>query len=161
MSEDRLATYVHDHLAGASGALDVLRDLGDNHRGEAFGDFAAQLLAEIEEDRETLQKIANALGGGYSRPKEAVAWAGAKLARFKLGRDLAGDFGVFQALEALGLGILGKVALWRALAVASESDLRLRGVDFERLATRAEVQHAQVEERRLAAARAVLRPSTQ
>lgn len=161
MSDDALATYIHDHLAGAAGALDVLEDLRDDHAGEPLGDFAAELLSEIEQDRDVLQRLADNLGGGYSKPKEAVAWVGAKLARVKLGRTLAGELGVFLALETLALGIVGKLSLWRALATVSDADLRLRGIDFERLSARAEQQHARVEERRLAAARSALQPSPQ
>jgi hypothetical protein len=75
----------------------------------------------------------------------------------KLRRRAAGGLGTFEALEALALGILGKLALWRALAVSAAADARLRGVDFDHLAARAQAQHARVEERRLEAARVVLR----
>ena len=155
MTEDLLATYIHDHLAGASGALNLIEDLRDDHTGEPLGRFAAGLLSEIEEDRATLEQIANRVGGDYSKSKEAVAWVGSKLARVKLGRSLAGDFGVFQALETLGLGIQGKLALWRVLNFLSEGDIRLRGIDFNQLSARAERQHAQVEEKRLAAAQTI------
>jgi hypothetical protein len=59
-----------------------------------------------------------------------------------------GAFGTFEAL-----GILGKLALWRALAAIAESDARLPGVDFEHLMARAERQHARAEELRLQAVR--------
>jgi hypothetical protein len=61
----------------------------------------------------------------------------------------------------LGLGILGKRALWRALAVVAEGDGRLRGMDFHHLAARAHAQDTPVEERRLEAARTVLRAAPQ
>jgi hypothetical protein len=59
---------------------------------------------------------------------------------------------VGEALETLALGILGKLALWRALAVVAATDARLRGLDFDSLAARAQAQHARVEERRIEAA---------
>lgn len=159
MSEDLLSTYVHDHLAGASGALDLLKDMRDDHEGEPMGRFAAELLEQIQADRETLAELGDRLGEGYSKSKEAVAWIGAKLSRVKLGRSLSGDFGVFQALETLGLGIQGKLALWRALAAIAESDIRLRGMDFDRLSTRAIAQHTLVEEERIALARSIFEPA--
>jgi len=64
--------------------------------------------------------------------------------------------GTFEALEFLELGIHGKWALWRALATVAVSDTRLRGLDYEQLAARAEAQRASVEERRLEIARTVL-----
>jgi hypothetical protein len=56
-------------------------------------------------------------------------------------------------LETLGLGILGKAALWRTLALLAENDARLTDLDFQELIARAEAQHAQVEEGRLLVAR--------
>lgn len=161
MSDDPLATYLHDHLAGARSALDVLHDLRDEHSGEPLGDFCAELMAEIEEDRAELENLASRVGGGVSRTKEAMARLGTRLSRPKLGRNLAGDFGIFQALEVIALGIQGKLALWRALSIAAETDARLRGLDFERLSNRAKEQHARVEERRLLRARAVFQPAHQ
>jgi hypothetical protein len=55
------------------------------------------------------------------------------------------------------LGIQGKLALWRALAVAAPADVRLQALDYEQLASRAEEQHAKVEKRRLEVARTALR----
>jgi hypothetical protein len=75
----------------------------------------------------------------------------------KLRRRAAGGLGAFEELEALALGILGKLALWRALAVIASVDVRLGGVDFDHLAAGAQAQHAQAEERRFEAARTVLR----
>lgn len=59
---------------------------------------------------------------------------------------------MFEALEALALGIQGKLSLWRPLAVITQADYRLGGVDYERLIARAESQHERVEEKRLQAA---------
>ena len=55
---------------------------------------------------------------------------GAKSIQLKLGRSTAGTLGTFQALEILALGVLGKLALWRALIEVAPSDARLSGVDF-------------------------------
>jgi hypothetical protein len=69
------------------------------------------------------------------------------VSRFKLRHSAADGLGTFEALETLALGILGKLALWRALAVTV--DTRVHGVDFEQLITRAQAQHARLEESRL------------
>jgi hypothetical protein len=115
------------------------------------------LLVEVEADRVVLQGLAERVGAGPSALKEATAWLGEKVARWKLWRRAAGGLGTFEALEALALGILGKLALWRALAVVAAAENRLRGVDFDHLAARARAQHARVEERRVEAARTALR----
>jgi hypothetical protein len=148
---DSLATYLHDHLAGSNFAIELLEFLRDQHAGEPLGDSAAVLLAEVEQDRKTLQGIIGRIGSGAPILKEAAAWLGEKLSELKLGR---GDFGTFEALEALALGILGKLALWQALEVVAQADARLRGVDFNQLSASAEGQHSQAEKLRLQSARA-------
>jgi hypothetical protein len=155
---DALSSYVHDHLAGAVVAVNLLQALRDEHAGEPLAPFAARLLEDVEADRETLRELAERIGAPRgSALKEATAWIAEKVGRLKLGRTAAGPLGTFEALEALALGILGKLSLWRALAVVAEVDERLAGVDYEELATRAMAQHEAVEERRLGLARLALR----
>lgn len=152
MSE-ALATYLHDHLAGSTFGIDLIKSLRDQYSGEPLGNFAEDLLAEIEEDREILKSIIDEVGKGSLDLKEAAAWMAEKVSRFKLQRDHPGGLGTFEALETLGLGILGKLSLWRALRVIGEIDPRVQGHDFEQLAARAQAQHARVEEFRLQVAR--------
>jgi len=153
---DSLATYLHDHLAGSNFAVELLEFLRDQHAGEPLGASAAALLAEIGQDRETLQGIIDRVGGNAPVLKEAAAWVGEKLSELKLSR---GAFGTFEALEALALGILGKLALWTALEVVAIADTRLRGLDFKRLASSAERQHSKAEALRLEWARAAFAPT--
>ena len=116
---DALATYLHDHFAGSNFAVELLEFLRDQHAGQRLGDAAAGILAEVEEDRKVLQGIIGRVGNGVPILKEASAWIGEKLSELKLRQ---GAFGTFEALEGLALGILGKVALWRALADLAETD---------------------------------------
>jgi hypothetical protein len=80
-----------------------------------------------------------------------AGWLAEKTSEFRLRRSSTKSLGT---LEALGLGIEGKHALWRALKVVSEMDPRLSGVDYDALAERAQDQHARVEVFRLETARA-------
>jgi len=150
---EALATYVEDHLAGATAGLELLEALSAQHQGA----LARRLLPEVEHDRRTLERIARSLDAG-SVLKEAGAWVAEKVSRLKLHRDAKGLLGTFEALEAMSLGVLGKRALWRALAVAARSDPRLGGIDFDGLAASADRQHALLEEERLQAAAVALRP---
>jgi len=157
---DPLATYLHDHLAGARSAVMLLEFLRDEHGAEPMGRFAQALLAEVEEDRVTLEQLAERVGAGTSTLKEAFSAVGERVTQIKLQRRSHGPFGTFEALELLALGILGKGSLWRALgALAQQGDARLGGLDFARLIARAEAQHRQVEERRLATVPAAMRPT--
>lgn len=60
-------------------------------------------------------------------------------------------------LEALALGVEGKLALWRSLRHTHGSDLRLAGVDLDELATCAQSQRRRLERQRLRAAEEALR----
>lgn len=152
-----LATYLHDHLAGAESAIDLLETLRDKHEGDDIGRLAAKVVQQVEEDRGVLERIADQVGSGPSTLKQAGAWLGEKASRAKL-RNISGEgLTTFMVLETLSLGILGKLALWKALARLSALDPRLYGVDFDRLITRAEKQHAMVEDRRLEEVHTVFR----
>ena len=154
---DTLAIYLQDHLAGAEVAIDMLHALSDQYRNATLGIFAAGLVHEIEQDRATLRQIADQVGDGGSTLKEATAWIGEKFTRLKLHSRVSGALGTLETLETLGLGILGKAKLWRALAEIASGDPRLQGVNFSHLFERALAQHEQVEARRLEVARAALR----
>jgi hypothetical protein len=154
MSHD-LSTYLHDHLAGSTLALELLEHLRTLHSADFIGAFATELLLDIETDRTSLQQIAVRIGQPSNAVKEAAAWLGEKVSRLKLGDAGAISFGTFETLEFLELGIQGKAALWRALEAASTSDIRLQATDFAYLINRAEDQAARVEKQRLELARSV------
>jgi hypothetical protein len=122
--------------------------------------FVESLLARVVEDRDALQQLADKIGSGPNILKEFTAWIGEKASRIKLGAGFAGDFGEFEALEFLALGITGKLSLWLALQAIAPSDSRVSGVDFERLILRAQEQFREVEKRRLSLAVLALVPET-
>jgi hypothetical protein len=155
---DSLGTYLHDHLAGAAYAIDLVEFMRHQHSDDDLGRFAVEILADIEQDRDTLRQIAERVGGSGGTLKEAVAWVGEKVSRFKLGHNAGSGLATFEGLEFLAIGILGKRSLWRALAAVAPSDPRLVGIDFDALAASAQKQHDRVEVLRLRAARAALGP---
>jgi len=155
---DPLSTYLEDHLAGAAYAIDLFGAIRDQHASEPMGQFAPGMLVEVDADNGVLKELAERIGTGSSGLKGISAWVAGKVSRLKLKRDASDGLGTFEALEFLALGIQGKLALWRALAVVSPGDARLRHMDFDHLVARAETQHSQVEERRIEAAHLALRP---
>ena len=84
------------------------------------------------------------------------AWLVGKVTELKLRLDdsARGPLRLLESLEVLGLGIHGKLALWRALDAAADSSPELEGFDYERLAQRAEEQRWRIEVVRLEAAKA-------
>jgi hypothetical protein len=65
MSEP-IAIYLHDHLAGASHAIDLLHWMREEHKSDSLGDFAAGLAGEIEADRDVLRALNERTGVGSS-----------------------------------------------------------------------------------------------
>ena len=102
------------------------RTARSNARTE-YGDVLRRLAGEIEDDRRTLQQIVAALGFRESKTKEAVAWAGEKVGRLKLNGQIRGYSPLSRVLEleALSVGVAGKLALWESLLTVQEIGERL------------------------------------
>jgi len=150
-----LARYLHDHLAGATYALDLLDGLKENYRGQELGDFAQHLYVEIATDKNTLHALVSRIGPASDPLKDSAAWIAEKVSRFKLSQSDENGLGLFEALEFLVLGIHGKCELWRALAEVADHHECLGGMNFTALINRAQEQERAVETRRLYAARTV------
>jgi hypothetical protein len=146
-----LSIYLNDHLAGATVGVELARRLRASNRDEP--DFAAPLAdicAEIETDRASLEAAMERLGISRGKVKPAAGWAGEKLGRLKLNGQLRGysPLSRLVELELLLIGITGKLRMWKALE-RTRGEL---GVDFGRLAERAEDQRSRVEKLHLIAA---------
>ena len=152
-----LATYLNDHLGGATAGVELVRRAARENEGEELGAFLAELAAQIEADREALEKIMGELGVGPDRAKVAAGWAAEKVGRLKPNAQLRGysPLSPLVELEGLLIGIQGKLAMWRALAEIADS-LGLDRVRLQELAARAESQRADVERHRIDVARRAL-----
>jgi hypothetical protein len=154
-----LSTYLHDHLGGATHATDLVKHLREQYSNDPLGQFASDLLVEIEADKGVLQGLSDRIGSVSSGFKEMAGWLAEKVSRFKLNHGDRHGLGTLEALEFLQLSVHGKLLMWRALAIVSQKEVRLQGVDYERLAARASAQEAKVEDRRLQLARTALGPA--
>ena len=156
MANDYLRTYLNDHLAGSLAALDLLEHLEAVYTETGLASFFVELRRDISADRNELQRLMNRLQLDESRPRKVSAWLTGKFTELKLRLDDSsrGPLRLLESLEVLGLGIHGKLALWRALGAAADSSPALRGFDYERLTRRAEEQRWRVEVVRLEAAKA-------
>ncbi|HEX7941938.1 MAG TPA: hypothetical protein VF488_09020 [Gemmatimonadaceae bacterium] len=158
MASEHLATYLNDHLAGAVAALDLMEHLEKAYTDPVMSRFFAELRADVEADRRTLESLMDRLRIGRSTPRRATAWLAERVTQIKLRLDdpAGGALRLLEGLDALGVGIHGKLALWRALGAAAARAPALRTLDYEGLAQRAEEQRQRVEVVRLNAATAAL-----
>jgi hypothetical protein len=155
MNSAALTTYLNDHFAGSVAAIDLLDHLLERAPSPEAKRLFADIRAEVTQDQETLQAIIRRVGADESGWRKAGAWFSEKLARLKLKID---DSDELEAVETLSLGILGKLALWRSLAIVGSDVEWLRGIDLDRLQGRALDQHARAESRRLELARLLFEP---
>ena len=146
-----LEIYLSDHLAAASAGAALARRVARSNAGSEIGVALIRLTAEIEEDRRTLRRVVADLGFDESKVKELIARGAEKFGRLKLNGQLRGYSPLSRVLEleALTVGITGKLALWQALQRLPRSEQRLPGVDLDQLVERALRQRAEVEEHRL------------
>lgn len=149
-----LVSYLHDHLAGARFAINLLESLRAAEQPVAVRKLADELLYEIAEDREVLERLADKIGKPQNTLKEGVAWLAQKASLWKLGDG--SQLGAFESLETLSLGIMGKLALWRALRVLQPDEPVLFDTNLEQLCMRAENQFFRVERLRIKLVRKAL-----
>ena len=161
MADDYLHIYLNDHLAGSTGGLELAERIQENNEDNPLGEVMAGIAKEIEEDRDELQRLMEALDVGRNPIKAAGAYVFEKISQMKANGQLIGYSPLSRVLELemLHMGITGKLMLWGALREVLGP--RLADFDFERLIQRAESQRDRVEEHRLAAAREAFGESVQ
>ena len=152
-----LATYLNDHVLGATLGTELVRRAARENQGSGLGEFLTGLAQEIDDDRDTLLALMAELGIKPDRLKVAAGWTGEKLGRLKPNAQLRGysPLSPLVELEGLLIGIQGKLAMWRVLAEVAQ-DVGLDRARLEALAARAERQQADVERHRLDAGRRAL-----
>ncbi len=152
-----LATYLNDHLLGATLGTELVRRAARENQGSELGAFLTGLAREIEDDRETLLAVMAELGVKPDRLKVAAGWTGEKLGRLKPNAQLRGysPLSPLVELEGLLIGIQGKLAMWQVLAEVAVA-LGIDRARLEELAARAERQQADVERHRLDVGRRAL-----
>ena len=144
-----LATYLNDHLMGATLGVELVRRAAGENEGSELGAFLSGLAGEIDEDRDTLLAIMSELGVKPDRLKVAAGWTSEKVGRLKPNAQLRGysPLSPLVELEGLLVGIQGKLAMWQVLAEVAV-DVGLDRARLEALSARAERQQADVERQR-------------
>jgi hypothetical protein len=154
LGDDRLSIYLNDHLAGSTVGANLARRAAGSNEGTSYGPVLEELAGEIEADRRSLLDVMERLSIGQDRLKTALAWGAEKTGRLKLNGELLGysPLSRLEELEALSLGVEGKLGLWRTLQRTHGSDPRLSGIDLDELVRRARSQRRRLERQRITAA---------
>jgi hypothetical protein len=148
-----LAIYLNDHLAGATGVLELARRAARSNVGSDYEQFLDELCGEIEEDREALLEIMRTLGVRRDDTKVLAGWVAEKVGRLKLNGRLRSysPYSRVLELEVMLLAVRGKLALWQALQQLAPADPRLEQHALRSLAARAKRQIERLEQTRLRA----------
>jgi hypothetical protein len=151
---DLLPIYLNDHLAGATAARALVRRAASSNRGSEYGSFLDRLATDLDDDRDALLAIMKLLGASVDQLKVLGGWGAEKLGRFKLNGRLLGysPLSRLVELEALALGVRGKLALWRTLELLVPNRPELKRFELSHLIARAQRQLDEIEAYRLQAA---------
>jgi len=139
-----------------------VRRAAASNRGTAYGPFLDELAREIAEDRDALRRIMRALNVRVDPMKVAAGWSAEKLGRLKLNGRLRGYSPLSRVveLEALALGVRGKLAGWHTLETVQDERSIPASPPLAELIARAERQLEALEShRRRAAAEAFEAPN--
>jgi hypothetical protein len=158
MSITDVGTYLSDHLAGSTSAVQLLQHLKSINVEPTRAKFLIKLTSDVEADQKSQEAIMEHLHITASLSKQTASWVAEKTARLKLWLDQApeSDLFWFESFEALALGIEGKLELWRAL-LSSPIGTEIGVPQLEELKRRATSQRGRVEKFRLIEAKTALR----
>jgi hypothetical protein len=155
MDRNLLRIYLQDHLAAATGGVELARRARGANEGTPYGEPLAKLADDVEADRRSLESIMDDLGFGADRAKNIAFWVGEKAGRLKLNGQLTGYSPLSRMIELEGLitGVNGKRSLWLTLRDIAESVPELDADRIGRLVERAEQQVETLHELRARAGR--------
>jgi hypothetical protein len=133
-----LRIYLQDHLASATGAVELAKRAHGANRTSDFGPGLAEARDHVFDERAVLLEVMRRLGVERDRIKEGAAWAAEKAGRLKLNGRVRGYSPLSRVveLEGLALLLLGQRRMWEALAQATAGDPRMAGVDAAARAAR-------------------------
>lgn len=152
-----LSVYLNDHLMGSTAVIELVRRASREHAGTELGAFLSRLAREIAEDRQALRRLMAAVGARPHVGKVALAWLAEKAGRLKLNGTILrrSPLTPFVELEAMEIGIYGKMLMWTVLR--DERPPGSSAVDLDALLVRAQRQLDEVERHRVAAGTALHR----
>ena len=142
-SPDLLGIYCNDHLAAATGGIELVSRMIGVHKGTAYEPRLEQLLDELREERAGLRSSMAALGVPVRQYKQVGSWLGEKLSRLKLNGHLLSRSPLSDLVEFefIATAVLAKRAGFETLREVAALDDRLDAALLDRLIAQADKQH--------------------
>jgi hypothetical protein len=137
-----LNIYMNDQLAAGVVWRELAHRAARANAGAPAGADLARVAGEIAQDVQTFERLMDRLGLRKSRVKPALGIVAERAGRLKLNGHLRSPSPLsrFVELDALVMGIDGKVTLWENLRDHAGLAARLPDVDFDGLIARARQQ---------------------
>ncbi len=147
---DLLGIYCNDHLAAATGGIELVSRMLGRHRGTEHEQPLEQLLDELREERAGIRSAMTALGIPVREYKQLASWVAEKLARGKLNGRLLSRSPLSDLIEFefIATAVLAKRAGFETLRALAEADPRVDADLFRRLIDQADRQHEWLAETR-------------
>ncbi len=138
-----LGIYCNDHLAAATGGIELVGRMLGVHRGSRYEGPLEQLLGELREEKSSLLALSRALGVPVRQYKQLGVWLAEKVTRAKLnGRLLSrSPLSDLVEFEFLASAVRGKRSGFETLRIAAEVDPRIDKVLLDGLITQANRQY--------------------
>jgi hypothetical protein len=154
---DLLGIYCNDHLAAATGGIELVSRMIGRHRGTNYEQPLEQLLDELRGERAGLRATMLALSLPVRQYKQVGSWVAEKLSRGKLNGRLVSRSPLSDLVEFefIATAVLAKRAGFETLRALAEVDPRIDGELLHRLIGQADQQHAWLAEARREVATAV------
>jgi hypothetical protein len=139
-----LGVYCNDHLAAATGGIELVSRMLGVHRGTPYEPRLEELLDELREERAGLRSSMAALGLPVRQYKQVASWVGEKLSRAKLNGHLLSRSPLSDLVEFefIATAVLAKRAGFETLREFAADDSRLDAALLDRLIAQADKQHA-------------------
>jgi hypothetical protein len=140
---DLLGIYCNDHLASATGGIELVARMLSTHKGDRFEERLEQLLSELREEKTAYLKIMSALDIPVRQYKQLGVWLAEKVSRGKLnGRLLSrSPLSDLVEFEFLASGVRAKRSGFETLRIAADVEPRLPKDELDRLIDQAHRQY--------------------
>jgi hypothetical protein len=138
-----LGIYANDHLAAATGGIELVSRMLSRHRATQYEAKLAQLLDELREERAGVRSCITALGLPVRQYKQVGAWVGEKFSRAKLNGHVLSRSPLSDLVEFefIATAVLAKRAGFETLREIAAVDPRLDAGLLDRLIEQADKQH--------------------
>ena len=140
---DLLGIYCNDHLASATGGIELVGRMLSTHKGDRFEEPLEQLLSELRDEKTAYLKIMSALDIPVRQYKQLGVWLAEKVSRGKLnGRLLSrSPLSDLVEFEFLASGVRAKRSGFETLRIAADVEPRLPKDVLDRLIDQAHRQY--------------------